>query len=298
MSIQSLDDITRARAELKEGELKGEVVELVARLLKAHIDLKQAALKQLDRAEIPAAELKEKAEAGEKIADLAKLKINGDFVARSFSEVCDIESEYAKQNRDEIAKLKQAIAAGEVDLAAVQEAVVCGGDGFSSLQKGLKVSPELLLSLSLNVFRPIFEAFLQDSYEEIRELMWSTGKCPACDSYPAMSRLERETGTRYYWCTLCNTQWKDKRIKCPFCGTEEQKKLDFFFIEDGSPYRADVCRECKGYVKTIDEKKRKSQEPILFLVEDIKTAHLDVLAAKEGFSKKLLDKWFNQGGGR
>jgi FdhE protein len=71
------------------------------------------------------------------------------------------------------------------------------------------------------------------------------------------------------------------RIKCPFCGNEEQQTLAYFSIEGEERYRVDVCNECKRYIKTVDF--RETREEANLDVEDIATLHLDMLANEEGY---------------
>jgi FdhE protein len=71
------------------------------------------------------------------------------------------------------------------------------------------------------------------------------------------------------------------RIKCPFCGNEEQKTLAYFTVEEDERYRVEVCDNCKRYIKTVDF--RKTNERADLEVEDIATIHLDMLANEEGY---------------
>jgi len=54
-------------------------------------------------------------------------------------------------------------------------------------------------------------------------------------------------------------------------------------------YRADLCEECKQYIKTFDTLKL-SYEPILD-IEDIATIHLDILASEKGFKHPVPSPW-------
>jgi FdhE protein len=97
-----------------------------------------------------------------------------------------------------------------------------------------------------------------------------------------MAKLRREDGKRILECSLCNTQWVFKRLRCPFCGNEDADTLGFFFVEEAT-YRVDKCDKCKRYIKTVDERKKPEGGLRALLVEDVATLYLDMLAAKEGY---------------
>jgi FdhE protein len=71
------------------------------------------------------------------------------------------------------------------------------------------------------------------------------------------------------------------RIKCPFCGNEEQQTLAYFTVEDDEMHRVDVCNACKRYIKTVDFRTAKDEANLE--VEAIATLHLDMLASEEGY---------------
>lgn len=111
------------------------------------------------------------------------------------------------------------------------------------------------------------------------------GYCPKCGALPGIAKLRREDGKRILQCNDCNTQWPFMRIKCVYCGTENQDDLRFFSTDDESPYRVDVCDKCKGYIKTVDERKVAEGKEIDLLAENKATLYLDILAMEEGYQK-------------
>ncbi|MBI4721738.1 MAG: formate dehydrogenase accessory protein FdhE [Candidatus Stahlbacteria bacterium] len=133
-----------------------------------------------------------------------------------------------------------------------------------------------------------------------KETNWLRGICPICGRDPFIAKIEPETGKRYLHCCLCRTEWAFKRIGCPFCGNIEQKKLRFFYVDENSPYRVDVCDECKKYIKTVDtrksedrgqktenrKQKTENRKPIkdrVLFIDYVTTTYLDKLAQDEGF---------------
>jgi FdhE protein len=129
--------------------------------------------------------------------------------------------------------------------------------------------------------RPALE-ILTDKYgDAIRRSSWSEGYCPICGKEPKIGEIREEEGCRYLYCTQCGIEWNYMRIKCPFCGNEEQKTLAYFTVEEDERYRVEVCDNCKRYIKTVDF--RSTNEKADLEVEDIATIHLDMLANEEGY---------------
>jgi len=139
-----------------------------------------------------------------------------------------------------------------------------------------------LLSLFVEEsLRPALEILAEKYKDTIEKSEWSEGYCPLCGREPKIGELREDEGFRYLFCNQCGLEWNYRRVKCPFCGNEDQQTLAYFTIEDEEKYRVDVCNKCNRYIKTIDF--RKTREKANLDVEDIATLHLDVLANEEGY---------------
>ena len=137
---------------------------------------------------------------------------------------------------------------------------------------------DLFLEESL---RPALEKVVEKYGKSIAKAGWTEGYCPICGKEPKIGEIREEEGRRFLFCTQCGFEWRFMRIKCPFCGNEEQQTLAYFSIEGEEKYRVDVCNECKRYIKIVDF--RESKEEADLDVEDIATLHLDMLANEEGY---------------
>ena len=137
---------------------------------------------------------------------------------------------------------------------------------------------ELFIEESL---RPALEMVTARYGDAIRKTDWSEGYCPVCGREPKIGEIRDEEGSRYHFCNQCGFEWNYLRIKCPFCGNEEQQSLAYFTIEGDERYRVDVCNECKRYIKIVDFREAKQKADLD--VEDIATLHLDMLANDEGY---------------
>ncbi len=140
---------------------------------------------------------------------------------------------------------------------------------------------DLLGFLIEESLRPALEVISEKYAAIINASDWSEGYCPICSREPKIGELKDEEGRRYLFCSQCGLEWRYKRVKCPFCGNEDQQALAYFTIEDEEKYRVDVCNECKRYIKTVDL--RNTKEEVNLDIEDIATLHLDILANDEGY---------------
>jgi FdhE protein len=137
---------------------------------------------------------------------------------------------------------------------------------------------ELFIEESL---RPALEKVVEVYGDVVGKAEWSEGYCPICGREPKIGEIRDDEGARYLFCNQCGFEWSFRRIKCPFCGNEEQQTLAYFTIEEDDRYRVDVCNECKRYIKILDF--RDTKEKADMDVEDIATLHLDMLANDEGY---------------
>lgn len=109
---------------------------------------------------------------------------------------------------------------------------------------------------------------------------WHWGHCPVCGGEPDFSTLERESGERHLFCSRCDTRWRYRRIGCPFCGTEDPRKLAYYPSDDGA-HRLYVCDGCRSYLKTLDL--REISRPFMLPVERLLTLGMDVAAVEAGY---------------
>jgi len=140
---------------------------------------------------------------------------------------------------------------------------------------------DLLGFLVEESLRPALEVLSEKYRSIIAASKWTEGYCPICGREPKISELKGEGGQRFLFCGQCGFEWRFKRIRCPFCGNEDQQTLAYFTIENEEKYRVDVCNVCNKYIKAVDFRKAE-KEPNLD-VEDIATLHLDILADEEGY---------------
>jgi FdhE protein len=130
--------------------------------------------------------------------------------------------------------------------------------------------------------RPALEKVVARYGDVVRKAKWAEGYCPICSREPKIGEIRDKNESRYLFCNQCGFEWKYLRVKCPFCGNEEQQSLAYFTIDGDERYSVDVCNECKRYIKIVDFREAKQKADLD--VEDIATLHLDMLANDEGYN--------------
>ena len=141
--------------------------------------------------------------------------------------------------------------------------------------------PDTLAFLLRTILLPFFEEQARLYREWFETAVWRRGICPMCGSEPAMARLAHDDGRRILACSLCRTEWTFDRLRCPFCESGGQPQLRHFTVDDDETYRVDCCDRCQRYLRTVDE--RVLGRPANLLVEEVVTAHLDVIAREQGY---------------
>ncbi len=136
----------------------------------------------------------------------------------------------------------------------------------------------------------ILRAFLQPHVEFLAEgypALPPDGRprhCPRCDSVPLLGvlRPEGDGAKRGLVCSLCLGEWEFRRILCPACGEEAEKKLPVYVAEQFSYIRIEACDTCKSYLRTIDLTKNGRAIPI---VDDLAAIPLSLWAQERGYTR-------------
>jgi FdhE protein len=75
---------------------------------------------------------------------------------------------------------------------------------------------------------------------------------------------------------------------CPFCNNKDQESLQFFYAEEEKTHRVDLCDKCHQYIKTVDLRTIGDTD---FLLEDLATLHLDIVASERGYKRPVPNPW-------
>ena len=128
---------------------------------------------------------------------------------------------------------------------------------------------------------PYLESAAEEILPQLELDLWTERICPVCGSPPDFALLKEDTSARRLVCSRCNTEWPYVRLKCPFCRTIDQTKLQYYPSDDGE-YRLYVCQDCKRYLKTVDL--GRATKRIVPTIERIVTVAMDIAAAEAGYS--------------
>jgi formate dehydrogenase accessory protein FdhE len=134
------------------------------------------------------------------------------------------------------------------------------------------------------------QAFLQPyaellrSHAALRPSSTLYAVCPFCSRKPALGVLRQmgDGGARSMVCSFCLAEWEFRRIVCPGCAEENDKKLAVYTATDFDYIRVECCESCKTYLKTVDLTKNGRAEA---LVDDLASAPLDLWAREHGYAK-------------
>ena len=115
--------------------------------------------------------------------------------------------------------------------------------------------------------------------------------CPFCGGSPQLSILQSvgdasDGGGRYLLCATCSTTWSFGRVKCAYCGEEDEHRLGYYHAPLFDHLRVDVCESCRHFLKTVDRTRLGLAVPV---VDEVAGASLDLWARDHGYEKIELN---------
>ncbi|EPR37322.1 formate dehydrogenase accessory protein [Desulfovibrio sp. X2] len=190
-----------------------------------------------------------------------------------------------------VARLRAAEAAGTYDRSEAFARYVADDQGhFAGLAGLTPGAPRLAAFLVQASLDPAIELQAEAAARDNDlDATWAHGHCPVCGSLPLIARLREKEGLRYLTCSFCHTEYRVRRLQCPFCQEERAEKLEYFDADDEPGFHVNVCRSCNNYIKTVDF--RKMDRVSLPLLDDLESLPLDLLAARQGLTRPTLSAW-------
>jgi FdhE protein len=128
--------------------------------------------------------------------------------------------------------------------------------------------------------------------------------CPVCASRPVASVVRiggARNNLRYLCCALCNTAWNMTRILCSSCLQDKGVRYLLLQAEGsegeggaGGPRRAEVCDECKTYLKIFYQE---TDPHVDAVADDLASLGLDILVDEQGYARSGPNLLFHPGSG-
>jgi FdhE protein len=200
----------------------------------------------------------------------------------------------AAAHGQETEELRRLAAAAEDDpaLPARLAAAAAFGpdlDALETLARRLRVHLEVLLFVGRALAAPCLAAAAaaRSAGNGHGPTRAAPHRCPVCGSPPSIARLARGDGRRILTCGLCGSEWEAVRLACACCGTEAREALGVLRTDDAEARWIETCEGCAGYIKTVDARRLPEGEAVLPVVEEAATLHLDLLAEREGYVRRL-----------
>lgn len=180
------------------------------------------------------------------------------------------------------------IADEKLDLHEAAEKFIHGDEAyFAEYAARTPQAPLTLHFLVQAALAPSLETVARSVFDRHNnDAPWEHGSCPVCGGAPVVGRLVEKEGFRKLTCSFCRTEYRVKRILCPFCCESDSTKLPYFRSEDEPGWRVDTCKSCMAYIKTADF--REMDRVSVPLLDDLESLALDVLADKEGYTRPTL----------
>jgi FdhE protein len=156
-------------------------------------------------------------------------------------------------------------------------------DQFREAAERAGFDPGLVATLARFTLFPGLVA-VSDTAVSLRQgVPWEHGFCPVCGSPPLLAEFRGLDQSRFLRCGLCAAAWEVPRQWCPACGNRDHEALGFLAKEgEETRYRVATCDACRSGVKTLSA--LSALPPLLLLVADAATLHLDLAAADRGFT--------------
>ncbi len=275
----------------KSNQFSGDFLEFHEQVLTFQAAIKERVNKPLINILARTTDLENRLPDGRPLIDDTNLYIDPQVAQSMVQELLDLMERWqSTEHVAEIQQLKASLGRQEFDPAElVKNFLKEKKDYFVAVAEQISTPVEQLLFIARTIELPLLEVHRDilrpNSITAVSD--WLRPYCPTCGSVPAMGRLDKEVGQRFLWCAVCNSQWPFQRLQCPICLNNDQTRLRYFFTDEASPYRVDVCDNCRHYLKAVDERKLENERQAVMGVEDLLTLSLDEAAKKEGYQSAL-----------
>jgi FdhE protein len=210
------------------------------------------------------------------------VSLDGKSLRRRWDEVCAVVGR--NQAGDAAEALAKAARRGSLSVEAMADAILVGrADEVSAQADALGLDAGLAATVLRFTLFPDFVSLNVALAPLLGGSTWGRGYCPTCGSWPLLGEFRGLEQARWLRCGLCAAAWEFPRLACPFCDNRDYQRLGYLHVEgEEGRRRAATCEECRGSVKMLATLGPLS--PLLLLVADLATVHLDLAAAERGYA--------------
>jgi len=212
-----------------------------------------------------------------------------DFKEMDVEEPDEVFPEELPYSRDDLKRSLSSISSifdiGPESLGSLKSAIVSGRIRLrempmdAELPDDLSFEEEDLITLLFLISKPFFLS--ERKRLNLDGVFWDEGRCPICNSIPAISVIGKEEKRRFC-CSYCETIGPWRRIGCPNCLSEKAEDITIITLDGEAGMRVDACEKCRHYYKSFDTQMLTEYSPDLL---DLISLPLDIVAQGKGYSR-------------
>ncbi len=187
--------------------------------------------------------------------------------------------------RKEARLIRDAIEKNKIEIDALLPGIFAEDrDYVETKSRELKLDSALLWTLAQNAIKPAFRAWARQLGSVPHGVEWERVNCFVCGAIATLGELQGNDQFRHLRCGRCGADWESRRLMCVYCGNENPKTLGKLYADNQhQQMHAQVCDNCKGYLKVINA--FSPNPPEMIAVQDLATLHLDFIAQERGYAR-------------
>jgi FdhE protein len=196
-----------------------------------------------------------------------------------------VEDGYGRHKTAE--SVREAVSGARVDAQQLfVEAFVQHPEHLAQLAAAGGVDPGTLMHLAELAVAPLRRGYAR-ALEPVWKTMdaWGEGYCPVCGSWPLVADAPTAL-SRAFRCGACGTSWRAADRRCPFCGTNDPRRVAIAELKRTTVplvVGVQLCDVCGRYLKLANP--IDASPAVLLRFEDLGSRALDDAASARGFER-------------
>lgn len=283
MKRMDAETLERLVKEGKERGLSSRFLEFNQRLFRI-----QAAVEQRIAPVTPGLDKKsadDRIECGLPLISPEELNIDWPLLSESFTEVTAVFAEYADLFSLTPGRLRKLKRLSSPSRELVKAWLKAASLPVIPVTQDTDVS-RLEMAIIQVALKPFLVSHGQALLSLVNQERWRRGYCPVCGGRPDFAFLDRERGARWLICSRCDAEWLFQRLRCPYCGSQDQDALAYFTDDEGN-YRLYICERCRTYLKAVDLRNNSSE--LSWPLQRLFTFNMDQQAQDGGYRPGYLE---------